>query len=95
MPDHPIHSDHQRRRPARAVRQMGGLHQRPWKQPRRLYAPTEILSADQVAAIHGTALTILAEIGMKVLAPEARALFRSAGAEVDEAELREIGRAHV
>ena len=39
------------------------------------YRPIEILSADQVEAIHDTALTILEEIGMKVLEPTARALF--------------------
>jgi trimethylamine--corrinoid protein Co-methyltransferase len=48
------------------------------------FPPLEILSADQVAHLHASALTILEEHGIKVLLPEARALFRVAGATVDE-----------
>jgi trimethylamine---corrinoid protein Co-methyltransferase len=74
------------RRDRRAGRGQG-LIQRPWKQPVRPYEPIRILSDDQVAAIHQTALTILSEIGMKVLEPRARALYARAGAEVDEGTL--------
>ncbi|KAB2878018.1 MAG: trimethylamine methyltransferase family protein [Albidovulum sp.] len=48
----------------------------------RGYAPVEVLGADQVAAIHGAGLEILARIGMRVLDGPARGLFRDAGAEV-------------
>ncbi len=48
------------------------------------FPPIEILSADQVAHLHAAALTILGEQGIKVLLPEARELFREAGATVDE-----------
>lgn len=75
-------------RPGRTKRVAHSIAQRPWKLLERPYAPIEILSADQVAAIHDTALTVLEEIGMKVLEPRARALYRSAGASVDEGELR-------
>ncbi|MGE3875832.1 MAG: trimethylamine methyltransferase family protein, partial [Parvibaculaceae bacterium] len=76
-----------RRRP-RPQRVAGALQQRPWKQFTLPYRPIEVLSADQVEAIHDTALTILEEIGMKVLEPRARAFFKSAGASIDESELR-------
>lgn len=46
----------------------------------------EIFSADQIETIHQTALEVLAEIGIKVLLPEARHMYRKAGAEVDETD---------
>ena len=70
-------------RPAARAR-AGGIAQRPWKQLTRPYAPIEILSADQVETIHETALTILEEIGMRVLrAAGARVSIAAAGADVD------------
>src|SRR5262245_8299751 len=77
-----------RRRSARPHRETGGITQRPWKQLHRSYAPIELLSADHVQAIHEAALTILSEIGMRVLEPKARGLYRQAGANVEEAEMR-------
>ena len=77
-----------RRRPGRPAREIGGISQRPWKQLSRPYEPIRILSDDQVAAIHETALMILEEIGMRVLEPRARAFYRSAGADVDEGDMR-------
>ena len=50
----------------------------------RLYAPIEVLSAGQVAAIHQAALTVLPVTGMKVLAPQARAFYAQAGARVQD-----------
>ena len=70
-----------KRRP-RTARVSGGLHQPPWGQPSRPYAPTEVLSADHVNAIHHAALRVLAEIGLRVLHPPARALYALAGARV-------------
>jgi trimethylamine--corrinoid protein Co-methyltransferase len=65
------------RRRERPQRIPGALQQRPWKQFTLPYRPIEVLSADQVEAIHDTALTILEEIGMKVLEPRApRPLWR-------------------
>ena len=77
-----------RRRGDRASRKPGMIAQRPWGQPVYRYRPMEILSSDQVEAIHHTALTVLEEIGMKVLEPRARRHYRDAGAEVDDAEMR-------
>ncbi len=48
------------------------------------FPPLELLSADQVAHIHESALTILQEHGIRVLLDEARARFRAGGADVDE-----------
>ena len=77
-----------RRRPERSQRSAGALTQRPWETLEYRVAPSEILSADAVEAIHRTALTILEEIGLKVLAPEARRAYAGAGFEVDEAAER-------
>lgn len=68
-----------RRRPARSA---GTIPQRPWGQVPRPYAPTEVISADQVAAIHQAALRVLAGTGMRVLCPSARAAYAGAGAQV-------------
>lgn len=57
--------------------------QRPWAQPRLRYAPTEVVSADELEAIHLGSLRVLEEIGMDFLDPEARALLAAAGARVE------------
>jgi trimethylamine--corrinoid protein Co-methyltransferase len=49
----------------------------------------EVLSADQLEAIHLTSLRILEELGIEVISPRARAVFEAAGAEVD-AEARTV-----
>lgn len=56
--------------------------QRPFAQPRLLHAPTELLDGEQIEQIHRASLRILAELGMKVLDPETRAVFADAGASV-------------
>ena len=75
---------HGRRRTSRPVRSGTALRQAPFAPLSRPYAPIEVLSADQVEAIHRTGLTILEEVGMRVLEPAARSLYRRAGAGVDE-----------
>lgn len=49
---------------------------RHWKNP---YTPIEQFSADQIEAIHTASLKVLRETGVKVLSPEARAIYASAG----------------
>ncbi len=49
------------------------------------YRPIEQFSADQIDAIHDTSLTMLEEIGIKVLSEDARGYYKAAGAHVDEA----------
>ncbi len=48
------------------------------------FTPQAVFSQDEVQSIHDTALRVLQELGIKVLLPEARALFKRAGARVDE-----------
>jgi trimethylamine--corrinoid protein Co-methyltransferase len=76
---------HPRRRERRSAARLAQL---PWRAIRLPYRPYEVLSADQVEAIHLASLRILEEIGMEVMQPEARAILRSAGAEVDEGNMR-------
>ncbi|HYC25423.1 MAG TPA: trimethylamine methyltransferase family protein [Roseiarcus sp.] len=53
------------------------------EQPRLRFAPVDLLSADELEAIHRASLTVLKEIGMDFLHPEAKAILKSAGADVD------------
>lgn len=76
------------RRRARPQRHAAAIHQQPWKQFSLPYRPIEILSADQVEAIHQTALTILEEIGMKVLSPKAREFYARGGARIEQGDDR-------
>jgi len=78
----------QRRRPARNARISGELHQRPFGRVIRPYKPIEVLSADNVAALHETALKVLRDIGMRVLEDDARDRFRRAGAVIDGDNVR-------
>ena len=82
MPD-PTH----RKRPGGRTRREGAgrVHQLPWRQVVQPYAPLEVLSADQVEAIHLTSLRILEELGMEVMSARGRALLKAAGAQVDAA----------
>ncbi len=60
---------------------------------RNPFLPQPVFSDDQVAAIHDTALRVLEELGIKVLLAEARALYRRAGAIVDDdTQMVRIGR---
>lgn len=44
----------------------------------------EVLTADQIEAIHLTSLRILKELGIELMSPRARDIMRAAGAEVDD-----------
>ena len=59
------------------------LPQLPWRQVTNPYAPLELLSADQLEAIHLTSLRILEELGIELMSPRALATCAAAGAEVD------------
>jgi trimethylamine--corrinoid protein Co-methyltransferase len=71
-----------RRRPRRSA---PGVRQLPWRRLTNPYRPVEILSADQVEAIHVASLRILDEIGMEVLGARALDALAGAGARVDRA----------
>ncbi len=49
---------------------------------RNPFPPMEVFSTDQVMAMHETSLRTLEELGMKVLLPEAIAIYRKGGARV-------------
>jgi trimethylamine--corrinoid protein Co-methyltransferase len=53
---------------------------------RNPFAPQPLFSDDQVAALHEAALDLLEDLGIRFLLPEARDLFRAAGALVDETD---------
>ena len=73
-----------RKRAARRARTAAKIHQSPWSPLRLRHGPIEILSVDQICAIHETALAILEEVGMRVLDPKARKYLATAGCSVDE-----------
>ena len=52
-------------------------------QPRRAFKPTELLSKDELEAIHQASLTVLKEIGIDFLHQGAKAMLKDAGADVD------------
>jgi len=74
-----------RSRDTRQSRGGGGIRQLPWRQPVNDYPRLEVLSADQVEAIHEASMTLLETQGMRVLHSPARGLLKGAGASVDEA----------
>lgn len=67
---------------------IGGIRQLGFGAAVNRYPPMTLLSADEIESIHVASLDLLARTGMEVLHEESRRLFRSAGADVDEATLR-------
>jgi trimethylamine:corrinoid methyltransferase-like protein len=61
----------------------GEVRQLPWRRIINPYKPLEILSDDQVEAIHQASLRILEEMGLEFMSPEALDLLKRAGAQVD------------
>ena len=72
-----------RRRPRAAPRE-AETRQPDYRHLTNPFIPQPIFSEDQVADIHNTALRVLEELGILVLLPEARELFRRGGAQVDQ-----------
>ncbi|HXQ41448.1 MAG TPA: trimethylamine methyltransferase family protein [Candidatus Udaeobacter sp.] len=66
----------------------GSLKQLPWRQYRNPYRPIEVLTEDQVEAIHLASLKILEDYGMEFLDAGARDRLRAAGARMDADNLR-------
>ncbi len=86
-----------RRSGGRAGRRQAGQAAGPdpghYRRLRNPFPPIEILSADELEAIHEASLTILEEIGIKVLHGPARAIYKADGALVDEAsQIVRLGR---
>jgi trimethylamine--corrinoid protein Co-methyltransferase len=66
----------------------GSLKQLPWRQYRNPYRPIEVLTEEQVEAIHLASLKILEDYGMEFLDAGARDRLRAAGAKMDADNLR-------
>jgi trimethylamine--corrinoid protein Co-methyltransferase len=73
-----------RSRDTRQTRGSDGLRQLPWRDIVNDYPRIEVLSADQVEAIHLASMDLLENQGMRVLHPGARDLLAKAGATVDD-----------
>jgi len=71
------------RRSGRKSPDRGGVSQRPWALLRNSYRPVEVLSADELEQIHEASLTILEDIGIAFLLPEALDILEAAGADVN------------
>ncbi len=67
------------------IRAGTGIPQLPPRRVENPYPPMEILSADQVEAIHDASMRILEEFGIEVMSAQALCLFQKAGARVDHA----------
>ncbi|MDH3300660.1 MAG: trimethylamine methyltransferase family protein [Acidimicrobiia bacterium] len=64
------------------------VEQPPATQPKRSMAPAELLSADQIEALHQASVTVLRNTGMDVLNAQARRLLAAAGATVSGERVR-------
>lgn len=86
LPDHHSMEARRRREGGRGRRSVSGhLRQLPWRAVRNPFAPLEVLTADQVEAIHLTSLRILEELGIELRSQHACDIMRTAGAKVDDA----------
>lgn len=54
-----------------------------FRQPHLLMPPVNFVSADELEAIHDASLTVLEDIGIDFIHPEAKAILKRAGADVD------------
>ena len=59
------------------------IRQQPRTQPRNIYSPLEIVSADQIETLHHGSLRILSELGIAFLDDEALDILKEHGAEVN------------
>ncbi len=71
------------RRGRRKKRVANQIRQLPWRVVANPYAPSEVLSPDQVETIIDTSLDVLAAQGMRFLEPSSRDLLKNAGASID------------
>jgi len=66
----------------------GVIPQIPFQEVRNPYPPVEIISTDQLEAIHLASLRVLEDIGINFLLEEARDIWREAGADVKPGDPR-------
>ena len=72
----------------RSSRGGAGVHQLPWRVVTNPFRPLEVLSDDQIDAIHIASLRILAEIGMDFFHTEALSILATGGAQVESGTRR-------
>lgn len=77
-------SARRQRRDARTTR----LRQASWQEVRNPYRPIEVLTDDQLEAIHAASLRILSDTGMDFLHPEAVSRLKAAGCAVEADRVR-------
>ena len=81
------------RRGAAAEAAKGPARKVDYRHLRNPFPPIPVFPDDRIAAMHETALHVLEELGIKVLLPEARRIFKAGGARIDEnAQMVFIGR---
>ena len=82
-------TDGKRRREGGRSRRIGAapLPQLAAQSVRNPYPPMELLSAEQVEAIHLNSMRILEELGIEVMSNRALEVFRAAGAKIDDATM--------
>lgn len=73
-----------RRTSRRRAQRTATLEQLPWQPVRNPRPPVEVLSPEQIDAIHDTSLRVLEEVGMRIDCPETRALLGDHGNHVHE-----------
>ena len=84
---------HNRRHPGQSAQERPPARRSDYRQLRNPFTPQRVYSDEAVAAMHESALRINETLGIKVLLAEARALYRRAGALVDEdTEMVRLGR---
>lgn len=59
-----------------------------YRQLQHRFPPTPVVSEDELEAIHNASLTILEDMGMDIMHPQARAIMKQAGADVREGSER-------
>src|SRR5215472_994510 len=86
-------SRRERRRPRRASTVQEKAGKTDYRTLHNPFRPQSVFTDEQVSEIHDTALRVLEDLGILMLLPEARAIFRRAGVQVDEAtQMVRIGR---
>ena len=72
----------------RRLAESAGIRQMRFAHVENRYRPIEVMSADEVEAIHHASLRLLRDTGMEIMHAESRGLLKLAGADVDEATQR-------
>ncbi|MCX7303262.1 MAG: trimethylamine methyltransferase family protein [Hyphomicrobiales bacterium] len=90
-PAEPVLATDRGRRGGRAGKRAGGaaaFEQPPFRQLKNPFAPTKLISDDELESIHLASLRVLREIGVEVLHDEARRIMKEHGADVREGSER-------